>query len=425
VFSSGCSPVRTGVRAEFMQISKVIPAAVAASLTLVAFGSGCKGSPAAGAAQRGGRPPAVVRLAPVEQGSFDVSARLVGRLRAVSSAELFARTDGPITAVHAGSGDRVRKGQLLARIDAADAEQRVLQSRAALRMSEATRQQRESLLEVQRANGRRAESLFRQNLLSQSDYDAAQAELSSAESQLELARAQVEQARANLNAALLNLEQTRIVAPFDGYIGTRHLDLGAHAATNRPIFSIVDVSTIRTTVSIPAQEAVHIRPGQNAIVTADVLPGQTFQGVVARVSSVFDPQTNTVEAEVEVPNPEGILKPGMYGTVTIAYRTTPTALLVPVAAVQRNESEQWLFVAERGDEGMVARRVTVRALQSADSAQQRVAIDPIEGDLSPGDQVVVLGQETLADGARIIPEGASPAKGASSTKGARPAEAAR
>jgi RND family efflux transporter MFP subunit len=363
----------------------------------------CKGdTPAAAASQKkGGRPPAVVQLAPVEQGSFDVSIRVVGRLIAVSSAELFARADGPITSVHAGSGDRVRKGQLLATIDPADAQQRVAQFRAALRMAEATRSQRESLLAVARAQANRAESLAGQNLLSQSDLDNAQAELASAQSQLELARAQVEQARANLNASTLSLQQTRIAAPFDGFIGTRHLDLGAHATTNRPVFSIVDISTIRTTVAIPAANAVHIRIGQSATVTADVLPGQTFQGKVSRVSSVFDPQTNTVEAEIEVPNPEGILKPGMFGSVAIAYRTTPTALLVPQSAVLQNESEQWVFVAEKSADGTTVRRVTVRTLQSADRALQKVAVEPLEGALAPGDPVVVLGHESLSDGARV------------------------
>ncbi|HEX7708507.1 MAG TPA: efflux RND transporter periplasmic adaptor subunit [Thermoanaerobaculia bacterium] len=364
----------------------------------------CKGdAPAAAASQKkGGRPPAVVQLAPVEQGSFDVSIRVVGRLIAVSSAELFARADGPITAVHAGSGDRVRKGQLLATIDPADAQQRVAQVRAALRMAEATRSQRESLLAVARAQANRAESLFGQNLLSQSDLDNAQAELASAQSQLELARAQVEQARANLNASTLSLEQTRIVAPFDGFIGTRHLDRGAHATTNRPVFSIVDISTIRTTVAIPAANAVHVRIGQSAAVTADVLPGRTFQGTVSRVSSVFDPQTNTVEAEIEVPNPEGVLKPGMFGSVAIAYRTTPTALMVPQSAVLQNESEQWLFVAAKSAEGTTVRRVTVRTLQSADRALQKVAVEPLEGALAPGDPVVVLGHESLSDGARVM-----------------------
>lgn len=379
-----------------------------AAVTLMAS-TACRNDEAAAAPHRGGggRPPAAVQLATVEQGAFDVASRFVGRLRAQSSAELYARTDGPLTAVFAGSGDRVRRGQILARIDASDAVQRVEQARAALRMAEATWRQRLANLELARGNAQRSESLFGQQLLSESDYEIARAELSSAESQVELARAQVEQAKSNVNGAELELAKTRIIAPFDGFIGTRHLDLGAHATTNRPIFSIVDVATIRTTVAIPAHEAVHIRPGQSATVTADVLPGTPFTGRVARISSVVDPQTNTVEAEVEVPNADGALKPGMFGNVAITYRTTPDALLVPAEAVRRNEHEQWIFVVEKGEEGLTARRINVRVLDSADARSARVAVEPLAGSLAAGTRVIVLGHEALSDGAPVVAAGAA------------------
>ena len=386
----------------------------AGTLLLIALtslaGTACNNESRA-ASPGGGRPPAVVETAPVEQGSFNAAARFVGRLRGESTAELFARTEGPLVAVYAGSGDPVKRGQVLALIEPDEARQRVEQQRAALRMSEATLQQRAANLEVATANARRSESLFNQNLVSQSAHDMAQAEMITARSQLELSRAQIEQAQANLNAAMLQLQQTKIVAPFAGFIGTRHLDLGAHATTNRPVFSLVDVDPIRTSIAIPAQEAVRIRKGQTAIVIPDVLSDRRFEGQVSRISSVVDSQTNTVEAEVEVKNESALLKPGMYASVLIAYDTSEAALLVPAAAVQRNEHEQWIFVAEPGEEGLSARRVAVRVLQSADSQQASVAVEPLAGVVSPGDQVIVLGQEGLVDGARVTLAGA-PAKGA-------------
>ena len=204
--------------------------ALAAALVL----SGC-GEDSAAAGSRPERPPAIVEVAPVQQGSFDAAVRFVARLEARSSAELTARTDGPITAVYAGSGDRVRKGQLLAQIDAAEAQQAVNQAEAALRMAQATVSQRQSALTLARSNAARSQKLFSENLLSQSDLDVVEGELSTASSQLELARAQVEQARSSLNTARLRLEQTRVVAPFDGHIGTRHLDLGAISHERRRV----------------------------------------------------------------------------------------------------------------------------------------------------------------------------------------------
>lgn len=376
--------------------------------------AGC-GEDSAAAKARPGRPPAVVDLAPVQQGSFDAAVRFVGRLEAKSSAELTARTDGPITAVFAGSGDRVRRGQLLAQIDAAEAQQQVNQAAAALKMAEATVGQRRSSLELARSNASRSQKLFSENLLSQSDYDIVQGELSTSASQLELARAQVEQARASLNAARLKLEQTRVVAPFDGHVGTRHLDLGARATANTPIFTVVDLSTIRTKFSVPARDASHIRASQPATITVDALPGRDFTGAVSRVSSVFDPRTNTVEAEVEVNNADGALKPGMFGSVRISYRTNPTALLVPASAIQRSAEEQWVFVAEPSgaDKALTARRVNLHVLESAGSTTSLVAVEPIEGALTPGASVIILGQEKLSDGASVVTAAnVKPAKGA-------------
>jgi RND family efflux transporter MFP subunit len=388
----------------------------------------------------GGPPPAVVTTAPVEQGAFAVDARFVATLEAKSAADLYARISGPIVQVYADSGDRVRAGQLLARIQPDEAEKQVAQAQAALRIAEATLSQRQANLEVAGATARRTEKLFEQDLVSQQDYDMVQAELVGAQAQLELARAQIEQARTNLSSARLELEKTRLVAPFDGYVGQRYLDLGDFAATNRPLFSVVDLSTIVTTISITEKDAARVHVGQDARVTTQTYPGRVFEGQVARMASVFDPQTNTTEAEIEIDNPDAALKPGMFGAVSVTYRTEPTALLVPASAVVEGETESHVFVAERaapeagagdgagrsgrapgarearrapgGAEGApggapaaprwVARRVAVQVVGTGSGG--RSAIEPTAGGelLGSGTRVVVLGQQTLTDGASIV-----------------------
>lgn len=357
------------------------------------------------------RPPAVVETVPISQGAFEAEMRFVGRLQALSAAELYARTEGPIVAISAGSGDRIRKGQLLARIDASEAQQRVEQARAALRMAEATLVQRRSDLNVARTTAERSTRLFEQRLVSQSDHDVARAELATAAAQVELASAQIAQAQANLNGALLALEQTKIIAPFDGFIGKRHLDLGAYATTNRPVFSVVDLSTIRTTIPVPADVAGQIQRGQNATVIADALSGEVFAGRVSRISSVFDPQTDTVEAEVEIANEQGLLKPGMFATVRVAYRTDPSAFLVPASAIVRNDRESWIFIADHDpSSGLKARRVPVRASAADSRDDARVAVEALTGSLDEEMEVVILGQENLREGdpittARNVPQG--------------------
>lgn len=414
--------------------STVLPSLASASFLVLALGCGDGGGATGpGGPWGGGRPPAVVSTAPVEQGAFTVEAQFVGTLDATSSAELFARTSGPIVEVNADSGDPVREGQVLAVIQPDEAAKQVEQARAALRIAEATLGQRVANLEVARANARRAETLFAQDLVSQQDYDALQAELIGAESQLELARAQIGQAKANLSSAQLELAKSRLTAPFDGFVGQRYLDRGDFATTTRPIFSLVDLSVIETTISIPERDAARIRVGQPATVQSRAVPGQVFEGRVARIASVFDPQTNTTEAEIELENPGGLLKPGMLANVTVTYDTEATALLVPAAAVVEGERESHVFVAERASAGpeadeagradredsaagppgpqWIARRVPVQVLGTG--AGDRAAVEPEGTDaaLGPGSRVVVLGQQALSDGAPITVSDAPAAAG--------------
>jgi HlyD family secretion protein len=405
-------------------------AIVTAALLTTACGDDREGEQGPGA-WGGGRPPAVVTTAPAEQGAYAVDARFVGTLEATTAADLYARTSGPIVEVRADDGDPVREGELLARIQPDEAEKQVEQSRAALRIAEATLAQREANLGVARATAERTRTLFDQDLVSRQDYDSVQAELVGAESQLELARAQIEQARANLSGAQLELAKTRVIAPFAGWVGKRHLDLGDFAATTRPVFSIVDLSIIETAISITEKDAARIHVGQAARVTTQAYPDEVFIGQVARIASIFDPQTNTTEAEIEVANPDSLLKPGMFADVSVTYRTEPTAILVPASAVVEGDTESHVYVAERavapqavedrspsggggpggGGDGprWVARRIPVRVVGTSADGHAAVEVEGAgELGLEPGARVIVLGQQSLTDGAPVVLSDAGP-----------------
>lgn len=386
---------------------------VALLVYVFAFRSTQEGTGMAGApGPRGGRPgsgPAAVTVSKVEQGAFSRRTEFVGTLRAISQAELYAKASGPVMQVFVEIGDQVRKGQLLAQIDDAEAREGVRQSEAALKMAQATVAQRESALHVARMNAERSTALREKALISQQDYDAAQADLLSAQAQLKLAEAQVDQANANLSRARLLLENTQVLAPFDGFIGKRFLDQGAFAATNRPVFSIVDLSTIKTSIALVDKDAVRIRAGQTARVVSDALPGKVFEARIARISPVYDPQTGTTEAEIEIPNPDGLLRPGMLVRVQVAYHSEPSALLVPRAAVVESDRGTFVFVAEPGEaDNWTARQISVNVIGEGDGSSQ--GYSAVEGSLKPGDQVVTLGQETLRDGTplRLTGEVANP-----------------
>jgi RND family efflux transporter MFP subunit len=387
--------------------------------------SGARGGPPGMGGMGGFGAPALVEAAPVGRGAFQLWAEFVGTLRARAQADLYAKTSGQVVEVLADTGDRVRAGQLLARIDAAEQRERFDQLQAAVAMAEATLAQRRAEHEIARTTAARTESLFAQQLVALQQHEASQAELKGAEAQVAVARAAVAQARANLAAGQVEIEKTRIVAPFDGWVGKRHLDLGAFAAGNQPVFTVVDLSTIKTTVPLTEKDAGQVRVGQPAVVTVEAVPGTEFEARVARLSSLFDPRTNTTEAEVEISNPDGRLKPGMFATVAIALATAPDALLVPRTAVLQGEIGAYVFVvapapaepAEAGEgEGgpeaaapgapedtaqapFVVKRVPVQKLGTGAGAERHLAA--VAGRLTPGQKVVVLGHEELRDGAEV------------------------
>lgn len=379
--------------------------AVAAAVLLFGDGGGSSAGGGTGWDGGGASGPTAVRVAEVTYGRFVARAEYVATLEARASADLYARSSGPVVALAADLGDRVREGQVLARIDAAEERERLEQASANLRMAEATLTQRRSALRLAETNAARTGALYEQNLISRQQQDAVQAELDAARAQVQLAEAQVEQARAARSGADLQLANTRVVAPFDGLVGRRYLDLGDFAAANSPVMSVVDLSVIRTTVALPERDAALIAIGRPAAVRVGSLPGREFEGRVARVGAVFDPDSATTRAEIEVDNGDGQLKPGMFATVSIALDDASQAPLVPAEAVLEEEGRSWLFVVEEraaeDPEGAavrhVAQRVAVRRLGAA-GGERRVAVD---GPVEAGDTVITLGHEALADGAAV------------------------
>lgn len=391
----------------------------------------------------GAEAPAAVETATVERGTFTDRAEFVGTLEARARAELYAKTPGQIEELRAETGERVEAGRVLAVIENDEQEQGLAQARAALRRTEATLTQRRAALQVAETTARRLRQLSAQNLLPQQDLDDTEAALLAARAQVQVAEAQVEEARAQLQGAQVELARTLVTAPFAGHIGKRHLDVGARAGNDQPLFSLVDLSVIRTTVPLTERDAARVEPGQPAVLHTDSFPERSFEGRVARMASVFDPQTHTTEAEIEIDNPEGLLKPGMFATVTIDFESLEDALLVPATALVERDRDTWIYIAERrpaevasaetaprregaqaepSEPGWRARRVPVEALGGRRGEEDRlVAVAPLGARLSAGERVITLGQEGLADGSPVQP--VTPAQQVSSRSASAAAEA--
>jgi len=177
-----------------------------------------------------------------------------------------------------------------------------------------------------------------------------------------------------------------------GSIARVLLNPGAVVNTNSPLFSVVDVDTVKAVVAVPEDRIRLVTIGHPATVTTQAYPDQLFAGRVANISPVANPVSRTVDVEVRVFNPRRLLKPGMFAQAELVLSRRP-ALLVPLSAVTEREGKRTVFVTV--DSTVSARSITTGSLV-ADSIE-------ITSGLVPSDRIVVSGTQRLNDGDRIAP----------------------
>jgi RND family efflux transporter MFP subunit len=225
-----------------------------------------------------------------------------------------------------------------------------------------------------------------------------------AAAQLDLARAQDDQTKARLEELRVNLANTVIASSVDGFVARRSLDPGAWVATNSSFISVVDIGTVRMVANVAEKDIQHITAGTTAHVGVDAYAGETFTGRVARVAPVLDPATRTAQIEVEIPNSDYRLKPGMYARVEFTTATHPKVLTVPTAAVVNIQGKSGVFLPGGGN---------VAKFQPISLGLQQGELTEIVAGLQEGDRVVTTGAGALQDGDRIIlPGQAASAQGA-------------
>jgi len=289
---------------------------------------------------------------------------LPATLQAVTEAPILARTDGYLKSRLVDIGDRVRTGQTLAEIDAPELDQQILQAVAAVEQAQAALEQAQASLEQGKSNrdlaritADRWKALAAQGVVSQQDNDQNQAQLVSQnanvqalEKAISAQRSNVAAAKANL-ARLQNVQSYRIVkAPFDGVIILRNVDVGALVSTGTTLlYRIAQTETLRTYVNVPQDNAGAIHLGQPAQITLSNFPGRRFNGKVARTANALDPSSRTMLVEVDVPNADGALFPGMYAEVDLSSARQNIPLLVPAAAlIIRADGAQVALVSPEG-----------------------------------------------------------------------------
>lgn len=326
------------------------------------------------------RPPPSVTVAAVQVRDVPVDIRSPVDLRPLEQADVGAKTLGYLDAVLVDRGDRVRRGQLLAIVRPSDLPDQLAAARGALGQAQAS-------AALARANKARAEQLAPSGFVSQQDLQQADTALASAESTLAAAQA-------NVAALATRLGEMRIESPLDGVVSARRLDPGALVGPNAgsgAILTVQRLDVLRVFVPVNERDVTRLRVGEEAHVDLDAVPGRTFTGKVVRISPSFDPVARTLDAEVQLPNPGGLLRPGMYGRAAVVTEIHHDAIVLPASAVQITNDRAYVFVLH-GDR--VSRVHVETGVDGGDW------LEAVSG-LARGDEVVTAGADVLADGAVV------------------------
>jgi HlyD family secretion protein len=278
--------------------------------------------------------------APVTRGAIVDAISATGTLQAVTSVQVGTQVSGTIEWLGADFNSIVKRGQVLARLDRSLFQTQVEQNRANLLRAEADVERFGVALEDARTKLARAETLARQQLLPQSELDAAAVAVRSAEAQVRSAEAQVAQALAVVRQSEVNLEKTVITAPIDGIVLSRSVDVGQTVAASMqaPTLFVLaaDLTKMQVLASLDESDIGRIAKGQRVMFTVDAHPGRTFDGIVAQIRLQPQSVQNVVTYSVliDAPNRELMLKPGMTASVTIEVDRRDDALRVPAAALR-------------------------------------------------------------------------------------------
>jgi RND family efflux transporter MFP subunit len=185
----------------------------------------------------------------------------------------------------------------------------------------------------------------------------------------------------------------------NGFVASRELDPGAWVTPNSAFLSLVDISTVRLVTNVVERDLRRVHLGLAADVEVDAYPGQKFNGRVSHMAPILDPATRTAQIEIEIGNPGGQLKPGMYAKVNFTVDKRENTIVVPASAVVDFGGKRGVFLAAEGN------LATFRPIESGVTTSELVEVT---GGLSEGEKIITTGAGALREGDRIVLPGQSP-----------------
>ncbi|MCW5736359.1 MAG: efflux RND transporter periplasmic adaptor subunit [Enhydrobacter sp.] len=336
-----------------------------------------------------------VRVATVRAASEERPVRLPANTTAFAVANVFARASGYVDARKVDIGDKVKAGDLLATIVAPELDHQIAQAEATLGQLKAAVQQAQANRDLAQVTWHRDHPLVKEGWLPLQQGSIDVQTLKANEAAVELAQANVVAQQSQLDVLRQQKAYQRVVAPFDGVVTQRNIDIGslvqADAVNSTFMFTVQQSNVIRTQIYVPQDAARGVKPGIKASVTVPELPDRIFSGTVTRIADALQPGSRTLLTEIDIANPAGVLQPGTYCMVELQVPRSTPALLVPAGAIIFNQNGLQVAVAEGG----VARLRTITVARDLGTELE------VRDGVKAGEQVILNPTVDLRDGESV------------------------
>jgi len=332
-----------------------------------------------------------VRVAQVRAADSEITVSLPATTLAFASANIFARANGYIETRKVDIGDHVKAGDLLAQITAPELDHQIAQAEATLSQDQATLLQTQASRDLARVTNDRDSDLVKKGWVTRQQGDTDRLTLDAQQAAIAVAQANIAAQQALIRVLRQQKTYQSVVAPFDGIITQRNVDTGSLVQSGTTfMFTLMQSDVIRTQVYVPQDAAFGVATGVDAVVHVPEVPNRTFPGKVTRFAHALAPGTRTLLTEVDVPNPDGALSPGMYVTIELHIPRKTPAVMVPADALVFNGGGTRVAVVDNGTAHL--RKVTV----ARDFGTQVEVRDGIKA----GDEVILKPAVTSPTAAR-------------------------
>jgi RND family efflux transporter MFP subunit len=333
-----------------------------------------------------------VRLATVRASDSKITVSLPATTTAFEAANIFARTSGYIEKRYVDIGDRVKAGALLAEITAPELDHQIAQAQATLAQNQSTLRQTEASRDLADVTNGRDSKLVKQGWLTLQQGDNDRLTLKAQQAAVGVAQSNIAAQQAEVRVLGQEKAYQRVIAPFDGVITQRSIDNGSLVTAGSTfLYTLMHPDVIRTQVFVPQDEAFGLGPGVDALIRVPEIPNRTFPGKVTRIASALQPGSRTLLTEIDVPNPDGALSPGIYCTVELFIPRKTPSMIIPADAVVFDENGLHVAVVKNG----------IAHLQKIAIARDFGTEVEVHDGVEPGDQVILNPMIDLAEGSKV------------------------